>query len=71
MPGDVAMQDPRTGVVWLESNCKVSILWKHSNVAARRVLEVEFGRRRFGVPFFAALSDDGEIMTLWVSTGCV
>lgn len=70
----MAVDDPCTRVVGLESNCEVSFavsatLWKHGDVATGRIVEVEFGGRCLWVPLFSALCEDGEVVTLGMLVG--
>lgn len=65
MPGDMAMQDPETGVIRAESDCEISVRWKQSDVSARRVVVVEdtVGQVVWCVAS-VLLSEDGEVVTV-------
>jgi hypothetical protein len=62
MVRDVAVYEPGTGVVGLESNDDVAVLWKENDVPAWRIVECEVETGWEGVG--ANLLQNGEIMTV-------
>jgi hypothetical protein len=60
MVRDVAMYEPSTGIVGLESNNDVAVLWKEHNVPSRRIVEgeIEAGWEGTG----SNLLKNGEVM---------
>jgi hypothetical protein len=69
MPGNVAVDDPRARVIWLESNSEVSVCWEHGDVAARRVVKVECCRGGVFVVFGVTLTNNGEVVALGTLAG--
>jgi len=58
---DVAVHQPRSGIVSFESDDKVARCWQHRGVAARRVVKLE--SNIIGV-LSGTLSDDEEVMAV-------
>lgn len=64
VPGDMAVKNPGSRVVGLESNGEITALWKHGNVTTRWVVKVEAIGAGVGVVLSRFLSNDREVVAV-------
>lgn len=64
MPSNVAVTEPRAGVVRHERYGEIPVTWQSSDVAARGVLGLEILRRVGGVERAGGLVEDPKVVAV-------
>ena len=70
MPGDVAMHEPRAGVVGFEADDEEANCGEESHVAAWGVGEAEGGLKEEWVVAAVAFCEDGDVVAVEVEGVC-